>query len=263
MIGLASIHLLWKAGRSLLKSILPLPVMRYMRAQKRRWLKWPPVGWTRFGSLRRVQPISRVFGLDRGLPIGRYYIETFLQEHGADIRGRVLEIGDSTYSRKFGGDRVTRSDVLHVVPGNPKANLVGDLSTGENIPAETFNCLILTQVFHVIYDVKAAITNCCRALKPGGVLLATFPGISQVSRYDMDRWGDYWRFTSLTVRRLFEEVFGPANISVVAYGNVLTALAYLHGLAREELKNEELDYRDPDYEVLIAVRAIKPLGGNE
>jgi SAM-dependent methyltransferase len=234
-----------------------------MKAQKRLWSKWPPVGWTRFGSLRRVKPISPIFGLDRGLPIDRYYIEHFLQSHMDDIRGRALEVGDRDYTCKFGGNRVTRFDVLHVVPGNPQANLVGDLETGENIPEDAFNCLILTQVFNVVYDVKAAIANCFRALKPGGVLLATFPGISQISRYDMDHWGDYWRFTSLSARRLFEDVFPSANVSVVAYGNVLTAVAYLHGLAREELKNEELDYCDPDYEVLIAVKAIKPMGGNE
>jgi hypothetical protein len=174
-----------------------------------------------------------------------------------------LEIGDSAYTRKFGGDRVTHSDVLHVVPGNPQATLVGDLATGENIPGDAFNCLILTQLFNVVYDIKGTISNCYRALKPGGVLLATFPGISQISRYDMDRWGDYWRFTALSARRLFEEVYPTANISVIAYGNVLTALAYLHGLAREELKKEELDYRDPDYEVLIGLKAIRPIGGNE
>jgi SAM-dependent methyltransferase len=257
MISLASIHRFREAGRSLVKSILPVPIRRWMKAQKRCWSKWPPVGWTRFGSLRCVKPISPIFGLDRGPSIDRYYIETFLREHSAEIRGRVLEIGDSAYTREFGGDRVSRSDVLHVTSDNPRANLVGNLATGENIPRDAFNCLILTQVFNVIYDVKAAVSNSYQALKPGGVLLATFPGISQISRYDMDRWGDYWRFTSLSARQLFEEFFLPANVSVLAYGNVLTALAFLHGLAVEELKKEELNHRDPDYEVLVAVRAVK------
>ncbi len=89
------------------------------------------------------------------------------------------------------------------------------------------------------------------------MLLATFPGISQISRSDMDRWGDYWRFTSLSAKRLFEEAFPPGNVSVEAHGNVLAAVAFLHGLAAEELRPEELDHRDPDYEVLITVRAAK------
>jgi SAM-dependent methyltransferase len=211
----------------------------------------------RWGNLRRLNPISSVFGLDRGQPIDRYYIEAFLQRCSADIHGRVLEIGDPGYTRKFGGDRVTHSDVLHAVPGNPQATLVGDLATGDGIPKETFDCLILTQTLLYIYDVSEAITNCYAALKPGGVLLATFPGISQISRYDMDRWGDYWRFTTLSAKRLFGEVFPPENVAVQSQGNVLTAIAFLHGLAAKELRKKELDYNDPDYEVLITVRAVK------
>jgi len=156
------------------------------------WRKPKPVRW---GNLRRIIPFSHVFGFDRGQPIDRYYIEVFLKKHSPDIHGRVLEIGDSGYTHKFGGDRVTRSDVLHAVPGNPQATIVGDLSTGECIPENVFDCMILTQTFLVIYDVQAAVVNAHCALKAGGVLLATFPGISQISRYDMDRWGDYWRFT--------------------------------------------------------------------
>lgn len=203
-------------------------------------------------------PVSRVFGFDRGLPIDRYYIETFLQSHKADIRGRVLEIGDSTYTRKYGVDGAIRSDVLHAIPGNPQATLVGDLATGQGIPENAFDCMILTQTFPFIYRIQAAIANCAAALKPGGVLLATFPGISQISRYDMDRWGDYWRLTTLSARRLFEEVFPVENVTVMAYGNVLAAVAFLHGLAAEELCQAEMDYRDPDYEVLITVRAARP-----
>jgi hypothetical protein len=46
-------------------------------------------------------------------------------------------------------------------------------------------------------------------------------------------------------------------VSVNAYGNVLTASAFLYGLADHELKPEELDFRDPDYEVSIGLRAVK------
>lgn len=211
-----------------------------------------------FGLLHRVEPMSRLFGFDRGQPIDRYYIEDFLRNHINDIHGRVLEVGESAYTHKFGGDRVTRSDVLHIIPGNPKANLVGDLETGENIPQDAFNCLILTQVINVIYDIKAAIENCFWALKPGGVLLATFPGICQISRYDMDRWGDYWRFTDASARRLFGDVFGPEEVTVQVRGNVLVACAFLHGLAAQELKQTELEYCDPDYQMLITVRAKRP-----
>jgi SAM-dependent methyltransferase len=216
------------------------------------------VGWADFGSLRRLRPISRIFGFDRGVCIDRYYIEQFLSTQGSDIQGCCLEIGDDIYSRKFGGDRVVRRDVLHVTDGNPQATIVADLTRADHIPSNAFDSIICTQTLQHIYDVRAALKTLYRLLKPDGVLLATFPGISQISRGDMDRWGDYWRFTTLSARLLFAEVFPAANVTVAAYGNVLAAIAFLHGLTVEELQKAELDYLDPDYEMLITVRAVKP-----
>jgi len=131
------------------------------------------------------------------------------------------------------------------------------LATGKGIPGGVFDCMVLTQTFHVIYEVHSAVKTSFQALKPGGVLLATLPGISQISRYDMERWGDFWRFTDASARRLFGDVFGAENVSVEVYGNVFAACAFLQGLAVEELKKGELDFRDEDYQVLIGVRAVK------
>lgn len=211
----------------------------------------------RWGTLRRLAPVSGIFGFDRGLCIDRYYMEVFLAQHAADIRGDVLEIADAYYTRRFGGDRVERSHVLHATEGNPLATIVGDLVSGEGISQNAFDCLLFTQTFPFIYDVTSAVATSARLLRPGGVLLATFPGISQISRYDMDRWGDYWRFTDASAQRLFGDVYGLQNVTVRTYGNVLVACAFLHGLAAHELKETELEYRDPDYQVLISVRAVK------
>jgi hypothetical protein len=221
------------------------------------------VGWVRLGNLRRLTPVSRVFGFDRGLPIDRYYIERFLSANKSDIGGHVLEIAENKYTTTFGGDRVTESTVLHVCEGNPNATIVADLTSANFIPSDTFECMILTQTLQFIYELKPAILTIHRILKPGGVLLVTVPGISQISRYDMERWGDHWRFTSLSARKLFEEVFLPTEIHIENYGNVLAANALLQGLAVEELREEELDYRDPDYELLIAVRAVKSIDNYE
>ena len=208
--------------------------------------------------------MSRDYGFDRGLPIDRCYIEGFLRRHGGadeygagDIRGRVLEVGGDVYTKRW-GPRVESIDVLHVDDTNPRATIVGDLTRGDEIPSDAFDCIICVQTLHVIYDVRAAISTLQRALAPGGVLLATFPGITQTCRPDRDLWGDYWRFTSLSARLLFEEIFPAECVRVEAYGNVLAATAFLQGLASEELKREELDPRDPDYEVLITVWARKP-----
>jgi hypothetical protein len=233
------------------------PAVDWARSQWRRLRRWPPKGAIEFGSLRRLQPISRVFGTDRGQCIDRYYIERFLSAHQDEIAGVVLEVGDATYTRRFGGSRVTKSDVLHLRAGEPGATLVGDLSDPLGLGAEVFDCIVLTQTLPFIYDTRAAVRTLHRMLKPGGVVLATCPGISQISRFDMDRWGDYWRFTTLSARRTFEEVFAPANVSVAACGNVLAAVAFLHGLAADELEPEELLYQDSDYELLITIRAVR------
>lgn len=207
-------------------------------------------------ALARVLPASRQFGYDRGTPIDRYYIERFLEAHRGDIHGTVLEIGSPAYTRKFGG-RDVKSEVLHAVEGNKDATLVGDLSTGEGIPSEFVDCAILTQTLPFIYDCQAAVKTMHRMLRPGGVVLATVCGISQISRYDMDRWGDYWRFTTLSAERLFGDVFGVEQVQVVSYGNVVTALAFLQGLSHEELSPEQLDPVDPDYQLSICIRARK------
>ena len=208
-----------------------------------------------FGSLRRLQPVSRTFGTDRGVSIDRYYIENFLTRHAPDIHGCVLEIANSDYTRRFGDGRVIKSEVLHVHEGNPRATIVDDLASGNRIASNSFDCIILTQTLQFIYDVRAAIFNLHRILKPGGILLATLPGISQISRYDMDRWGEYWRFTTLSARKLFEQAFPSDRITVRTYGNVFAANAFLQGLAVEELCRHELDYQDPEYQLLITVRA--------
>lgn len=238
------------------RAALPTPILRLL-ARLRGYPYHPPVGRIRFGDLRRLTPISREFGYDRGLPIDRYYIENFLVRQANDIQGRVLEIGDDSYTQKFGGDRVRFRDVLHMLEGNPTATIIGDLTCADHIPSDRFDCLILTQTLHLIYDIRLAMQTIYRILKPGGVVLATFPGISQRS---MDQWADswYWNFTTLSAQRIFEEVFPKASIRVEAFGNVLVATAFLYGLALQELRTEELDHYDCHYELLITVRAVKP-----
>lgn len=248
------------AAKSAARRTLPVPARRWLRKQKaqRQGREYvPPVGEVDFGDLRRLTPLDPTFGYERGVPVDRYYIENFLLAHPDDIRGRALEIGDDAYTRRFGGDRVTQRDVLHVLEGAPGATFVGDLTRAEHLPSDAFDCFILTQTLHLIYDLRSALNTVYRILKPGGVVLATVPGISQIDR---DDWGGtwYWCFTRMSARKVFEEAFPAPNVRVEAHGNVLAATSFLQGLAVDELSREELDYRDPSYDVLITVRAVKP-----
>ena len=228
------------------------------RARLKRLAQWPPVGRVRLGSLKRTRPISRDYGWERGTPIDRFYIDRFLTQHTDDIRGRVLEIGDDEYTRRYGGDRVTHSDVLHAAEGNPSATIVADLADAPQIADASFDCVICTQTLLLIYDVPKAVATIHRILEPGGTALITVPGVSRICREEADEWGDYWRFTSDSATRLFADEFGAQNTTTTAYGNVLTATAMLHGLAAEDLKPKQLDDHDRDFEVLIAVRARRP-----
>jgi SAM-dependent methyltransferase len=208
------------------------------------------------GDLRRTRPISTHWGFDRGTPIDRYYIEAFLSEHAGDVRGTVLEFGDDSYARRFGGPRIGQTAVLDIDPANPQADYHEDIASGGGLPARAFDCVICTQALHLVYDVPAAIAALARALKPGGVLLATMPGITRIS---VSEWPGswFWSFTSTSVQRLFAEHFGSSNVSVRSCGNVLAATAFLYGLAVEDLGTDELDVNDPEFELSILVRAVQ------
>jgi SAM-dependent methyltransferase len=125
--------------------------------------------------------VSREYGFDRGVPIDRHYIAQFLAANAARVQGRTLEVGGNEYTLEFGGARVTRSEILNVNAGVPHTTFVADLTDGAGVPDGAFDCVILTQTLHLIYDVPAAIRTLHRVLKPGGTLLLTVPGtISQI-----------------------------------------------------------------------------------
>jgi SAM-dependent methyltransferase len=240
------------------------PVRLGPAAIYRWWLKrWhaatvrPPVGTVDFGDLRILKPVSQEFGYDRGMPIDRYYIEQFLGANRETIHGHVLEIGDDEYTRRFGAERVSRADVLHVREGNPKATLVADLTKATDIASDCFDCIILTQTLQFIFEHRAALATLHRILKPGGTLLATVPGITKIPQ---DQWGEFcaWAYTEHSAQRLFAEVFQASSLRVWPKGNVLAATAFLHGLAAQELSTDELEHVDPLYQVLISIRASKP-----
>ena len=130
---------------------------------------------------------------------------------------------------------------------------------------EQFDCIIITQTLDCIYDVGAALRVLYRILKPGGVLLVTVPGISRRIPIKRHKYSNYWTFTSTSIGRLFDQVFQKSLVEVATYGNVFTAVCFLQGLAAQEIRPEELDFKDADYEVIISIRAVKeqdPVSGS-
>ncbi len=230
-------------------------LLRVFRSARAR-VSAPPAGGVNLGDLNRLSPVSRHWGFDRGTPIDRHFVQSFLVRHRDAIRGDVLEIGDNRYTTGVGADRVTASHVLHVQQA-PGVTIVGDLASLDERYAGQFDCAIIAQTLQFIPDVAAAVQTVHRLLRPGGVALVTVPAISRIDR-DLDgRYASEWSFTERSMTRLFGEAFGPGNVTVTTYGNVLVATAFLQGLAAEELTEEQLTFADPDFEVLVGVRAVR------
>jgi SAM-dependent methyltransferase len=206
------------------------------------------------GTIRRTTPLSDHWGRDRGTPVDRYYIEHFLSGARNVIRGRVLEVMNADYTHRF-GVAVERSDVLDIDPTNPSVTIVADLANADDIPSETFDCFILTQTLQYIYDIRSAVEHAHRLLRPGGTLLCTVPTVSRIARCELG--SEYWRLTPAACARLFGDVFDGGVVDVRARGNVLSAVAFLVGMAREELSSGELDRDDPFFPVIVTVQARK------
>ena len=187
-------------------------------------------------SLQCFSPVSRVFGVDRGTPIYHYYTKQFVSPYIPHIHGSVLQVGKETLLPHLGQPPVLLTEVERFLP-------------------ETFDWIICSDFLQGVYDVFFAMRTLHRILKPQGTLLSTFPGILHQNHTDSRK--DYWRFTRSSVRELLTQVFEPQHIEIGYVGNLLVALALLHGLAAEELQQEELDHLDPDYEVFITSKAVK------
>jgi SAM-dependent methyltransferase len=205
-------------------------------------------------SLRRSKPFSDVWGRERGEPIDRYYIEHFLDQHRRLIQGRVVELLNSDYTRRFGSG-VVQSDVLDIDSGNRDATIVADLSKADSIAADTFDCFILTQTLQFIEDVPSALRHVHRVLRPGGTVLATLPAVSRIGRSYLD--SEFWRFTAAGAAALFSRAFEGGEVEVRSRGNALVAAAFLLGIAQEELRERELAEDDPFFPVIVTVRATK------
>lgn len=212
---------------------------------------------TLWGDLRRTRPWCDKFGLSRGMPVDRYYIERFLTANQRFIRGRVLEIGESTYTHKFGWRLVEQADVLLPPPGGRGATIIADLATGAGVPVEVFDCILMTQTLEFIYDCRSALRRTLGMLKPHGTLLLTAGAIGHISRWDRERWGDYWRFTPDSLRAMMGECTKGSEVQIESYGNALAATAFLYGLAAHELPTGALDRQDARYAVLVTARITR------
>lgn len=196
-----------------------------------------------------VKPVSYDYGLSEGQSIARYYIDKFVEEHLEHIKGTVMEVGDSRYTKW--GKCVEKSLILVLMESFKENEVKGNLETGDGLIQESVDCFILTNVFSSLFDVNAAMENAGKTLREGGKAIVTVPGIAAICRGPYETYGQFWRFTPLSLMRLFKQYIPNAKISMKTYGNVKTSAAFLYGMNVEDLTQEELDYTDSNYPMII------------
>ncbi len=209
-----------------------------------------------WGNLHRTRPFGRFSGYDRGTPIDRPLIESFLDRHRALVHGRVLEVKSPEYTRRFGGDAVTEEVIVDIEPTNKGATIIADLCTPGSLGDLRVDCVILTQTIQFLADPSAALTNVWTALEPGGALLVTAPCVSGI-----DHWleqHDRWRFTQFGLAALISAACPGADFEAEALGNVLLGAAYLYGLAVEDLVDDAYLDTDPQFPLTVAAAVRKP-----
>lgn len=214
-----------------------------------------PTRGVEWGTLRRIVPVSDHYGYDRGQPVDRFYIERFLAAQGSAIRGEVLEVGSADYTRRFGGDRVTRNHVVDNNARNPEVTLVADLCKPASLPADAFDCVILTQTLQLLFDQTTALQNLWSSLRPGGALLISVPCVSRIERKTPDT--DFWRYTPRGLELLITRACPNARVAIEGRGNVLAAVAFLMGLATEDLTETELQAEDSYFPLVVCATALK------
>jgi SAM-dependent methyltransferase len=207
----------------------------------------------RWGNLRRFEPFSDYYGFERGTPVDRFYIERFLAGHAGDIRGRVLEVGHARYARAFSSPREV--EIVDNDEMNSQATIVADLAVRASLPSNRFDCFILAQTLQLVEDLDVVLENAWQSLARGGVLLITMPGITRADP-ELARV-DRWRVTPTGLDTLLARSCLDAPREVVGYGNLISAVAFLMGLAAEELEESELTATNPHFTVSVCARVKK------
>ena len=186
-------------------------------------------------------------------------MEEFLASNADAIRGVVGEVADRRFTEHFGGDAVSRSEVLDLDPDNPEATLVVDIARAGALPVATFDCLIVTQVLQYVAQPTVAVRELVGALRPGGTLLLAVPALTAHDPHE-ELTTDRWRFWPAGLVALIEQAAPEATAHVAGYGNLVATIALLHGLCAEELDEHELGYLDERFPVVVCARVdVRPV----
>lgn len=229
---------------------------------QRNWRSWPLIRQLRTLRFRRLRPVDA--GKSSGLSVIRYYWADFLAQHRDDIRGRCLEVGETSTIRDYGGAAVTQADAIDLAAHSADVRVVADLSRADHIPGEQYDCFVNQFTTTVIFDIEAALYHAIRLLKPGGVLLINFWCVDFYLHRGLDMgtgaplYMHHW-FTPIQIENMLRRLALTENdFTVKIYGNLLARMAFLLNIPVKELTPDERDHVDPGQPLLICVRIVKP-----
>lgn len=129
-----------------------------------------------------------------------------LRTWAAQVTGDVLSIGSSTdhdgdgrrYREYFAAAKsYTTSDV------KPGCDLALDVRSMPSVPDERYDALFMGGVLEHVDDIWAALSECHRVVRDGGLLLLGVPFLQPMHRAPQD----FWRFTEYGVRYLLQRMF--------------------------------------------------------
>lgn len=204
-----------------------------------------------WGSLKRHLPVDPAGGSGRGTSIDAYYVSKFLDAVAGDLRGRVLVFRDAAVIV----DQVDRSavvDVIDVQPGNAAVTVLADPASPGAIDPASKDCIVLVGCLRWVADLAGTLASAWRGLAPGGVLLVSVPTLAPVT--DDDLGPDRWRVTAAGLEEVLMQACPGAESKIMTFGNPVSAVAVMAGLAAEDLSAAELDAHDPRFVVVVAAR---------
>ncbi|MFE9450257.1 class I SAM-dependent methyltransferase [Streptomyces sp. NPDC006739] len=210
----------------------------------------PPIGGIDWGQLRRLIPICPAFGMSRGTPIDRYYLDQFIAEIRDSVQGDVVEIGGLDSNKDaYGFTRASEYRGLDIRAA-PGVALVGDVADLGIIPAGSLDTILAFNVLEHTARPWQVVDNMWQWLRPGGTACCMVPSAQRLHSAPED----YWRPLPTALREMFS---AWSEQTVHQYGNPLSVIASLMGIAAEELDALELSTYHPDYPVATCIVARK------